>query len=143
MIAIFGHDATVAKWAGQRMAETFHPPFTAIGFTKDGETLHGAAIFNGWNGSNIDITICGHGCLSRYSIGMAYQYVFGQLNASRLTARTARSNKRMQKLLPRLGFAFEGVMQRYYGTTRDLDGLVYRLLRADALKWLPPMKLAA
>lgn len=143
MIAVFGHDQTVAQWAGQRMDETFHPPFTAIGFSKDGQTLHGAAIFNGWNRSNIDITICGPGCLSRYSIGTAYQYVFCQLNAARLTARTARRNKRMQKLLPRLGFKFESVAQRYYGTTRELDGLVYRLLPEDALAWLPSMKLAA
>lgn len=139
MIAIFGHDRVVAQWAAKQMAERFDEPYTAIGFSRDGETPHGAAIFSHWNGSNIDITIYGPGCLSRYAIETAYRYVFKQLGAARLTARTARRNKPMQKLLPRLGFCFEGVMQRYYGTTRDLDGLVYGLLSTDALKRFPKL----
>lgn len=137
MIAIFAHDDAVGAWAGERLGVPFVPPFTAIGFSRDGSAIHGAAIFNGWNRSNLDITICGPRCLSRYAIGTAYRYAFRQLGANRLTARTARKNKGMQKLLPRLGFKFESVAQRYYGTTRDLDGLVYRLLPGDAEKWMP------
>lgn len=136
MIVVYGEDAFVAEWAGGHLGKPFDPPFTAIGFSKDGATLSGAAVFNGWNGSNIDVTIYGPGCLSRESIRAVYEYVFGQIGAQRLTARTKRSNKRMQRLLPRLGFVHECVARRWYGPERANDAIVAALFREAALRWL-------
>jgi len=107
-----------------------------MGFSKDGIGLHGAAIFNGWNGSNIDITIVGPGCLTRGNIRAAYTYVFDQLRANRLTARSARNNKRMLRLLPRLGFTWESVAKRYYGPEKRNDAIVFALFRENAEKWM-------
>lgn len=144
MRILIGHDDAVAEWAGKRLGAVFHRPFVAIGFLRDDGTLCGAAVFNGWNGSNIDITIYGPGCMTRQTVGVVYRYVFGQLKANRATARTMRSNKQMQRLLPRLGFRWEGVAPRYYGIGRKQDAVVYRLLREDAQKWmnLPPAVVA-
>lgn len=136
MRILLGHDRAVAEWAAKKMDATFHAPLTAIGFLRDDGTLSGAAIFNGWNRSNIDVTCYGPGCMTRQTIGAVYRYAFDQLGANRVTARTARSNKRMQRLLPRIGFRWEGIAPRYYGAERANDAIVYRLFREDAEKWL-------
>ena len=136
MRIVYGEDQAVASWAGAVFGMTFTPPYSAMGFSKDGIGLHGAAIFNGWNGSNIDITIVGPGCLTRGNIGVAYTYVFDQLRANRLTARSARNNKRMLRLLPRLGFTWESVAKRYYGPEKRNDAIVFALFRENAEKWM-------
>lgn len=136
MKIVVGQDDLVARWAGQQMKETFHAPFIAWGFTKDGVTLQGAAIFNDWNGSNIEITLYAPGCFTRSTVAAVYDYAFRQLKATRLSARTARSNKRMQRLLPRLGFTWEGVAKRYYGPDKRQDAILYALFPENAQKWM-------
>jgi hypothetical protein len=132
---VFGQDELVAQWVGINLGVTIHPPFTAIGGTKDGRTLCTGAVFNQFNGSSIEITVFSVGRLDRGCLRAASQYVFGQLGANRLSARTRKSNKRMRKHLPRLGFAFEGTLKNYYGPGED--ALMFRLDPAVAKKWMP------
>jgi hypothetical protein len=58
------------------------------------------------------------------------------MGARRLAATTRRSNKSMQRLLPRLGFEFEGVARRFFGPRRGDDGLRFVLFPEQAGKWL-------
>lgn len=136
MNVIVGHDEAVADWAGKRLGRPFTPPYVAIGFSRDGERLHGAAVFNGWNGANIDLTIYGPGCLTRGAIRAVYDYAFRQIGAARMTARTARTNKPMKRLIPRLGFEYEGVAKRYYGPERKDDAIVFGLFPERAKDWI-------
>jgi len=136
LIFITGCDRLVADWAGERLGRPFHLPYIAFGFSKDGNGLDGAVVLNSWNRSNIDISFYGPGTMARSSIRFTWDYVFNQLGAHRMTARTARSNKRMQNLCRRLGFTFETVAKRYYGPSRDEDAIVLALFREQAEKWM-------
>lgn len=111
-------------------------PYTAIGGTVDGQSLCIGVVFNSWNGSNIDISLYGPGALRRGAISGVYHYAFKQLNATRVTANTRRSNKVMQRLLPRFGFKFEGISERYFGPTRPDDAIRYVLFPENAEKWI-------
>jgi hypothetical protein len=136
VIPVFGRDDEVARWAAFNLKQVISPPYVAIGFTRDGTHWHGAAVFNEWNFSNIEITIYGPGCLSPGSIGCAYRYVFNQIKANRLTARTRRSNSLMRRLLPRLGFTYETTLKRYYGPDRKDDAFLFALFPEQAVKWM-------
>lgn len=135
MDIVTGHDSIVAQWASERMGQEFHPPYVAVGFLRD-QRLCGSAIFNDWNGFNIEVTIYGPGAMCRVSIRYVYRYVFMQIGALRLTARTRRSNKVMCKLLPRLGFTFEGAEPWYFGPGKGDDALRFRLTRSHAERWM-------
>ena len=134
MLVWHGYEDWIGPWMGHALGTEFHPPFVTIGFSHDGETLAGGALFNGWNGANMDITIAGPGCMTRQAIETVYRYVFDQARAERMTARTARNNARMKKLLPRLGFKFESIARHWYGP--DDDAIVYALFRDPAMRWL-------
>jgi len=135
LIIVYGQDALVGEWASKTLGREIVPPFVTMGFSRDGQNLHGAAVFNDWNGSNLEITIIGPGCLTRGNIRAVYSYVFGQIRANRLTAKTARNNKRMLRLLPRLGFTWESVAKRYFGPEKRNDAIVFALFRENAEKW--------
>jgi hypothetical protein len=131
---VFGEDALVAHWVGLNLGVAIHPPFTAIGGTVDGQTLCAGAVFNDFNGSNIEITLFGPGCFTRGNVRAMYHYAFVQLQANRLSAKTRKRNKLVRRLLPRLGFVFEGTLKNYYGMGED--ALTFRLDPAVAKKWM-------
>lgn len=136
---VFAQDFRVCAYVEHRIHAVISPPYVAIGATRDGgETLCGGAIFNRWNGQNMDITIAGAGFMSRATIRAVYRYCFEQVGVRRVTAMTRRSNKAMRGLLPRLGFGkeAEGVLLRYYGPDRADDAFVFALFPEQASKWL-------
>lgn len=136
MIAVFGRDQLVAEFVSQGIGDHFSPPYVGIGFTRDERNLCGGALFNNWTGSNIDLSIYGPGSITRYAMGTLCRYAFKQISANRITARTRRSNKTIQRLLPRFGFTFEGTQKRYYGPQRENDALLYALFPDAAEKWM-------
>jgi hypothetical protein len=133
---VFGADDLVASYVGANLQQIMVPPYTAIGGTVDGETLCIGAVFNQWNGSNLDISLYGPGALRRGAIRAVYHYAFEQTGAQRLTAITRRSNKTMQRLLPRFGFQFEGTSKRFFGPSKADDGLRFVLFPEQARKWM-------
>lgn len=136
MLAVFGRDQLVAEFISKGIGDHFSPPYVGIGFTRDERNLCGGALFNNWTGSNIDLSIYGPGSITRYAMGTLCRYAFKQISANRITARTRRSNKTIQKLLPRFGFIFEGTQKRYYGPQRENDALLYALFPDAAEKWM-------
>ena len=136
MRLLFGRDDQVAVWAAQNLGMAIHPPYVSIGVVDRDEKLIGAAVFTDWNGSNIEIAIVGPGAMTRGVIRAAFHYVFMQVGANRLTAKTKRSNKLMLRMLPKFGFVFEATLKAYYGVERDNDALVFRLTPNAALKWM-------
>jgi hypothetical protein len=132
---ITGQDQMVAEWASEQLKQPIVPPYVAIGFAK-GDELDGAAVFNDFNGANIELTIYGPGCLTPATIKYVFEYAFRQLGVARVTARTRRGNAVMRKLLPRLGFSFEGTAKRYFGTDKADDALLFALFPEAARKWM-------
>ena len=136
MRLVFGRDKEVAAWAAQSLGMAIHPPYVALGVVDKDENPIGASVFNDWNGSNLEITIVGHGAMKRGIIRAVFHYVFMQVGANRLTAKTKRSNKLMRCMLPKFGFEFEATLKAYYGIERSNDALVFRLMPNAALKWM-------
>jgi RimJ/RimL family protein N-acetyltransferase len=124
---IFGEDEAAGKWAGEVLATVFHPPFTTMA-VKDAGEFCGVLLFNDYNGANIELNAAGKWCWTPEVVQAGFDYVFKQLPCVRLTARTRRKNRLVRKLLPRLGFRFEGVQRLYYG---DDDALVFGLLKTE------------
>jgi hypothetical protein len=136
LILVFGQDELVAQYVLGNLGLPLVPPYTAIGGTRDGQTLCIGAVFNQYNGSNIEITLYGPGALTRGAIRGVYHYAFDQLRVNRVSAKTRRSNKNMQRLLPRFGFKFEGISARYFGPEKADDAIRFVLFPDDARKWI-------
>lgn len=136
MRLVFGLDQLVAEYVATNLGLVIVPPYTAIGGTVDGNTLCIGAVFNHWNGSNLEISLYGPGALRRGAIRAVYHYAFVQLGAHRLTATTRRSNKAMQRLLPRFGFQFEGTSKRFFGPSHGDDAIRFVLFPESAQRWM-------
>jgi hypothetical protein len=133
---LFGEDEFVADYVSQQIGLSIHPPYTAIGFVNPDRGLFGGAVFNSYNGANIEITVyCPN--VSRGIIRAIVRYGFVQLGCLRMTAKTRRSNKRTCRVLPKIGFQFEAAQRNFFGPQKADDAIVYRLDRDVALsRWL-------
>ncbi len=130
----------VATYVGAGLGLVFQQPFTAIGWVVElpnGQwRLVGGAVFNDYNGHNVEVSVYGPRALTRQSLRETLRYVFGQLKCLRLTAKTKRGNTTMRRLLPRLGFKWEGEMKQYFGPQKAENALVYRMTSEAAKKWM-------
>ena len=136
---VFDQHDRVASWVESKIVARIAKPYVAIGATKDGQTLCGGAVFNNWNGHNIEITLASDGCLTRGTIRGIYHYLFVQSKAGRVTAHTRRSNETMRDMLPRFGFVPEFGGQpakRFYGPKKSDDAFVFVLFPENARKFL-------
>lgn len=126
----------IGNWFAAQTKNPVCPPFSAIGWADD-EKLIGAALFNDYNGSNIEIHICATDKqMTRKMIRDVFEYVFVRANCRRLTAKPYRKNKSIREIAQRLGFVYEATLKNYYGPGKGNDALVYRLDRATAERWL-------
>ena len=135
MKLIYGDDERVAAWVSERIDQPIIPPYVAIGAERNAK-LCGGAVFNNWNGANIELTLASERCLTRGTIGAIYRYVFVQSKATRVTIHTRRSNKVMRALAPRLGFVFEYTAPRFYGPSRQDDAFIFALFPHQAERFM-------
>lgn len=133
---IFGQDELVASWVAEKVGSLISKPYVAIGATKDDQSFCAGAVFNNWNGHNIEITLASDGGLTRGTIRGIYHYLFVQSKAGRVTAHARRNNKIMRAMLPRFGFQEESVAKRYYGPMKRDDAFVFALFSENARKYL-------
>ena len=105
------------------------PPAHAFGYvTDDGKPL-AAVVVNDYNFANCELTIVAEkGGLTRPVLKHLADYAFGKLGCRRVTVRTRKRNKLVQKLATRAGFTFETVAQHFFD---DDDAVVYRMKRSD------------
>ncbi len=105
------------------------PPAQAFGYvTNEGKPL-AAVVVNDYTFSNCELTIVAErGGLVRPVLRHIAEHAFGKLGCRRVTVRTRKRNKQVQKLATRAGFKFETVAQHYF---EDDDAVVYRMKRDD------------
>lgn len=125
---VLGYDKAVAEWVGRLGGKPFSPPYKAIGVADARGGLVGGFVFTGFNGDGVELSLAGRGVASRNAMRAVLSYVFEQLNCQRLQVHTRRSNALVKKMLPRLGFRYEGVARNFYGAE---DGFTYSLTTAD------------
>ena len=115
----------IADGVGKKLGVKIFPPYFAIGFATDDKRPMVAAIFNEFNGSNIELTIWAEkGKITKGILQTIANYVFNQLKCRRLTVRTKKRNKAVLKLALRYGFIYEHVVSRYFP---DDDAVVFRM----------------
>lgn len=129
---LFGHDATVAEWVGQKIGKPFSAPFTAIGTLGADGRLTGGAVFTNYTGDAVEISIAGGGVVCRSFWAATAHYVFEQLKCSRLSVHTSEKNKRVRRMAPKFGFVYEGTARKMYGKH---NGLAYSLVLSDLPKF--------
>ena len=135
MTVLTGHDDAVAQWVAANLGVTIAPPYVALGVLDAAGVLIGGAVFSGYSGANIDVTIYGPRAMTREALRAGFAYVFSQLRCERLTARCKRSNAVMRRLMDRLGFRYEGTQRRYWGSDRNSDAMVYGMTREEC-RWI-------
>jgi RimJ/RimL family protein N-acetyltransferase len=131
---IYGHDAWVGKWAGDRLGISDWGACRAIGVTRHGEMV-AAAVFHQYRHPNIEIsfvTTDRHWATKKVVQGIL-GYPFLQLGCKRLTAITEATNQRTRAFLCRLGFHQEGIHPDAFDSG---NAVTYGLLRKDAARWL-------
>ena len=136
MTPIFGHDDAIAELVGTLLGQPIHPPYTAIGFADHRGNICGGAVFNCYNGSNIELTAY-IPRVSRDAIKVIVAYVFCQLECNRLTCTTRNDNVRAKKAMEKIGFKYEAVLKDWFGTGKRNAGILYRLDKNTALeRWM-------
>ena len=131
---LFGHDQTLARWAGDRLDIADFSPCTAIGVAR-GDEIVAVAIYNNYRPPNIEITFvtASPTWASKGAIRAMLRYPFVQLRCARLTAVTQADNTGARGFLVRLGFRQEGYHRE---ALRTGDAVSYGLLAKDAIRWI-------
>jgi RimJ/RimL family protein N-acetyltransferase len=128
----------IAGWIMGKLGRRAVRPYKALGVLNGDGRLIAGAVFNGYNGANVDMTVYSHsiGLASRSALLAVFRFAFLELKATRVTVRTKRKNAlHSSGMLQRLGFSFETCAARYYGKGRAGDAMVYRMLREDC-RWI-------
>lgn len=116
---LLGQDQAVANWAFAAHGFKPTPVDAAIGIIETDGTLKGAALFQRFNGHDIDLSYYGVGTMTPGIVRSIARAALG-LGAQRVTVTTAQANKRFTRAILRLGFIHECVRKRYYGHRDDL-----------------------
>lgn len=118
----------VAHWVAARCdVGQFQAPYTAFGWADASGQIVGGAVFNAWNGANVELSLAGRGSVTRQAFRDIAAYVFGQLGCRRLSMVTKAANLRLVHQAERNGFAREGMRKDFFP---DDDAVALVLLRS-------------
>lgn len=120
-------DAKVCGWVQDQYQVRFLPPLTAIGITRHGQIV-GAAVFNNFEGSNIELSCLGKGAFPRSICRLLARTAFEVNGCERVTIRVRADNAYVLKLAGKFGWVMEGVLRKYYG---NVDCVVFGMLKAE------------
>lgn len=109
--------------------------YCAMGILKQG-TLAGAAIFTNYNSSNVEVHFYGPKCVTAKTWREVLRFAFHRLRVNRLTTMTNRGNKKVLRVLPRLGFRYETSLKRFYGLDKSQDAIVHVIYSEDIQRFL-------
>ncbi len=127
---LIGRDIEVAAWAFTTFG--FHPTqyCMAVGVIEEG-ILVAACLFHAHNGPDVELSYYGPKTLTLGLVKGLAKIAVEHLGVSRITARTARSNKAMTRGIRKVGFQYEGVRKCGYG---DQDAIMYGLYGRNLAK---------
>lgn len=123
----------IGQWYTQNSGNKLAAPYLVMGWVKK-QQITGVLVFNDYNGSQISVHAYLPQRLTQGKIKFVLNYVFNQLKCSRLTAILGENQSYVRSLVERGGFVEEAYLKNWWGEGKD--GVVYRMLKADAQRWL-------
>ena len=134
---VFGQDQFIANWVQQRLREIHNGfgAYSAIGIEDNGQLIAGV-VYHDYRRFSIQISMASEtpSWCSRRTLAVLLGYPFYQCKVERITACTAKKNKRLRSLIERLGFRLEGTLRKGFDGHSDL--LIYGLLKHEASRWI-------
>ena len=122
----------VAHWVAARCdVGQFQAPYVAFGWADEAGRILGGAVWNNWNGANVELSLAGRGAVTRRAFRDMADYAFRQIGARRITIHTKASNLRLIHQAERNGFAREGMRAAFFP---DDDAVALVLLRSHC-RW--------
>lgn len=133
---VVGHDKVVADWATKKFGRPLAPCHAALGIIDTSGTLVGAALFQDFNGSNVEVSYFGQNSLRLNIVRGLMRFAFDKLRVNRMTVRTPARNKTVSRHVAKLGFRHEGSLKYYYGPFAKDTALLFGLTRKGAERFI-------
>jgi hypothetical protein len=133
---ITGCDEIIGPWVANSTGGQWYPGRgTAIGLGDSEKGLLAAALFEDFNGANINMHVSavpGRSWLNREFLWFCFYYPFVQLGATRITGLVHSGNAEARRFDEHLGFVLEATLK---DAVPGGDLLVYKMTKADC-RWL-------
>lgn len=124
-----GNDQVVIDWTYQNFGVLCTKVDLAVAVMDGG--IVGACFFQAHNGPDIELSYYGPNTLSLDVVKGLAKIAVDYFGVSRITARTAKSNKVMTRGIRKIGFVYEGIRHHAYG---DQDAVMYGLFGKKLMK---------
>lgn len=134
MRLLFDRDADVAAALYKQFKLIPTPYALAVGIIDDEGRLIGGALFQEFNGFNVELAYYGRGSLTRDVVRGLARVCLQKFNPLRVTLRTAKRNKRIVRRVSKFGFKFEGFCPFFYGPRKSDGAAVFGLYRDKLAK---------
>lgn len=133
---VYNEKYKIRQWVSDRlkMDKIGNDMFEAIGLIKNDELIAGI-VFHDYKGYEISCSLATtskNWCTKRI-LEEGFHYPFVTCNVERLFVRCRRGNKKVKKLLKRMGFKFEGVARK--GFDGKQDAFFFSMLKNEC-KWI-------
>ena len=122
----------IAAWVAKRIPNFKPVKYVTMAFFKPGYGVVGGVVYHNYRGTDIEIAFAaekGQQWASRDIIAMALRYPF-DIGCNRITALARKDNKRVRKLLAKIGFKQEGKLRKADDDGHDL--FIYGLLENES-----------
>jgi RimJ/RimL family protein N-acetyltransferase len=133
---VYGQDARVLKWVGERIGELeFSPGAIGIGLEEDGELIAGV-VFSMYTKASISMHVAaipGKRWMTKEYLWRVFAYPFIQLNCNRVTGLVREDNLVAQRFDEHIGFKREGLIRK--GATDGTNFILYGMLKEEC-RWL-------
>jgi RimJ/RimL family protein N-acetyltransferase len=133
---VYGQDARVLKWVGERIGELeFSPGAIGIGLEEDGELIAGV-VFSMYTKASISMHVAaipGKRWMTKEYLWRVFAYPFIQLNCNRVTGFVREDNLVAQKFDEHIGFKREGLIRK--GAVDGTNFILYGMLKEEC-RWL-------
>ena len=137
-----GSDELIAAWAFATFKFYPMPVDKALGILSSDGKVVGAALFQNFNGSNVELSYCGPKTLTLGIVRALAQVIVTHFDAARLTVVTSKRNKAFMRGLLKIGFKLEGHQRCFYGredSNRNI-GVRFVMFRDRINQLAMPMK---
>lgn len=129
MMLLRNEPEIVSAFVAGQTGDQYCDVMRALGILSGEGRIVGGVLLTNYTGYGVEMTLAGKGCISRGAWQAIGDMAFGELSCQRISVTTRRSNKKVCRLAPRIGFKFEGIARRYYGRE---DGVVFSILLEEA-----------